>query len=95
MLSTPSTSETTAFVRPMAAGAALPHNEEVNRRASQSIADTLALLNEVFAPQRRMVHAGDVVYQSGECFGNLYVLNSGFFKIVNLAPDGRELVVGL
>ena len=35
------------------------------------------------------------IYQSGERFGNLYVLNSGFFKIVNLAPDGRELVVGL
>ena len=63
--------------------------------ASQSIADTLALLNEVFAPQRRMVHAGDVIYQGGERFGNLYVLNSGFFKIVNLAADGREQVVGL
>ena len=95
MLSTPSTSETTAFVRPQLAAAALTQRDEVNRHASQSIADTLALLNEVFAPQRRMVHAGDVIYQSGERFGNLYVLNSGFFKIVNLAPDGREQVVGL
>ena len=95
MLSTPSKSESTAFVRPMVVATPLPHSEEANRRASQSIADTLALLNEVFAPQRRMVHAGDMVYQSGESFGNLYVLNSGFFKIVNLAPDGRELVVGL
>jgi len=95
MLSTPSTSETAAFVRPLVVTAQATHRDEVNRRASQSIADALALLNEVFAPQRRMVHAGDVIYQSGERFGNLYVLNSGFFKIVNLAPDGRELVVGL
>ena len=70
-------------------------DEEANRRASQTIADNLALLNEVFQPQRRIVHAGDRIYQSGERFGNLYVLNSGLFKIVNLAPDGRELVVGL
>jgi len=70
-------------------------DEDANRRASQSIAESLALLHEAFAPQRRIVHAGDVIYQSGERFGNLYVLNSGFFKIVNLAPDGRELVVGL
>jgi CRP/FNR family transcriptional regulator, anaerobic regulatory protein len=95
MLSTPSTSESTHFVKPLAAPMQTTHRDEANRRASQSIADALALLNEVFAPQRRMVHAGDVIYQSGERFGNLYVLNSGFFKIVNLAPDGRELVVGL
>ena len=47
------------------------------------------------APQRRVVHAGDVIYQAGERFANLYVLNSGFFKIVNLSADGREQVVGL
>ena len=70
-------------------------DEEANRRASQTIADSLAMLNEVFQPQRRIVHADDRIYQSGERFGNLYVLNSGLFKIVNLAPDGRELVVGL
>jgi len=69
--------------------------DEAHRRASQSIAESLSLLHQVFVPQRRIVHAGDLIYQSGERFGNLYVLNSGFFKIVNLAPDGRELVVGL
>ncbi|MCU0921542.1 MAG: Crp/Fnr family transcriptional regulator [Burkholderiaceae bacterium] len=95
MHGTPLTSETTSLVPPLAATPGLMHREETYRRASQSIADTLALLNEVFAPQRRIVHAGDLIYQSGERFGNLYVLNSGFFKIVNLAPDGRELVVGL
>jgi len=68
---------------------------DANQRASQHIADTLKLLHGVFAPQRRMVHAGDVIYQTGERFGNLYVLNSGFFKIINLSLDGREQVVGL
>jgi CRP/FNR family transcriptional regulator len=66
-----------------------------NRCLSKSIADALALLQQLFAPQRRIVHAGDRIYQSGERFGYLYILNSGFAKIVNLAPDGRELVVGL
>lgn len=63
--------------------------------ASRRIGDTLALLNDVLAPQRRIVHAGDVIYQAGERFGNLHILNSGFIKIVNLSRDGREQVVGL
>jgi CRP/FNR family transcriptional regulator len=66
-----------------------------NQRASQHIGDTLKLLNDNLAPQRRVVHAGDVIYQCGERFANLYILNSGFFKIVNLSVDGREQVVGL
>jgi CRP/FNR family transcriptional regulator len=95
MLSSLATNESTLRVPVPSAEPATALRDEANRRASQSIVETLALLNEVFAPQRRMVHAGDLIYQSGERFGNLYVLNSGFFKIVNLAPDGRELVVGL
>ena len=63
--------------------------------SSRHIADTLAMLNEALAPQRRVVHAGDVIYQSGERFGTLWISNSGFFKIVNLTADGREQVVGL
>jgi CRP/FNR family transcriptional regulator, anaerobic regulatory protein len=66
-----------------------------NLRASQHIADTLKLLNAALTPQRHLVHAGEVLYQAGESFGNLYILNSGFFKIVTLSPDGREQVVGL
>ena len=65
------------------------------QRASQSIVETLKLLNDKLAPQRRMVHAGDSVYRAGERFVNLCILNSGFVKIVNLAADGREQVVGL
>jgi CRP/FNR family transcriptional regulator len=66
-----------------------------NQRSSQHIADILKLLSEKLTPQRRVVRAGDVIYQAGEHFGNLYILNSGFFKIVNLSADGREQVVGL
>ena len=56
--------------------------------------DTLEMLNDTLVSQRRVVHAGDVVYRVGERFGCLYVLNSGFVKIVNQSPDGREQVVG-
>lgn len=64
-------------------------------RACEDIAGTLQLLGEVLAPKRSLVHAGDRVYQAGEQFGNLYIVNFGFFKMVNLSPDGREQVVGL
>ncbi|MDZ4359266.1 MAG: Crp/Fnr family transcriptional regulator, partial [Variovorax sp.] len=67
------------------------HKEDAGRRT----AERLRLLAEQLQPQRRMVHTGDVIYQAGERFGNLYILNSGFFKIVNLSADGREQVVGL
>jgi CRP/FNR family transcriptional regulator len=65
-----------------------------DQRARQDIAGTLKLLEDLLEPKRRLVHAGDVVYQSGEQFGNLYIVNTGFFKIVSLSPDGREQVVG-
>jgi CRP/FNR family transcriptional regulator len=64
-------------------------------RASQQIAETLRQLADTLAPQRRVVRAGDVIYQAGERFAHLYVLNSGFFKVVGLSADGREQVVGL
>ncbi|WP_295985432.1 Crp/Fnr family transcriptional regulator [uncultured Variovorax sp.] len=63
--------------------------------ANRGTAETLRLLGEQLRPQRRVVHMGDTIYQAGERFGNLYILNSGFFKIVNLSADGREQVVGL
>jgi CRP/FNR family transcriptional regulator, anaerobic regulatory protein len=76
--------------------AALPGNDVAdNQRASRQMAATLALLNDTLAPLRRVLHAGDALYQAGERFGNLYILNSGFAKIVNLSSDGREQVVGL
>ncbi|QNK71767.1 Crp/Fnr family transcriptional regulator [Variovorax sp. PAMC26660] len=68
---------------------------DAQERAGQHTCDTLRLLAEQLKPLRRVVHTGDVIYQAGERFGNLYILNSGFFKIVNLTADGREQVVGL
>jgi CRP/FNR family transcriptional regulator, anaerobic regulatory protein len=64
-------------------------------RASRRVADNLRLLTERLAPRRRVVHAGDVVFAAGDRFDTLYVLTSGFFKLVNLAADGREQVVSL
>ena len=80
------------------ADAASPKPENpgnADQLASQRMSDALKLLNDALEPQRRMVRAGDVIYQAGERFGNLYILNSGFIKIVNLSSDGREQVVGL
>jgi CRP/FNR family transcriptional regulator len=62
---------------------------------SRKTADTLEMLAAELAPRRRVVRAGEVLYQAGESFGKLYILNSGFFKVVNLSTDGREQVVGL
>src|SRR5690349_10077469 len=63
--------------------------------AAKPITDVLNLLSQLLAPQRRMLHAGDLLYQAGERFGNLYILNSGFCKVITMSPDGREQVVGL
>jgi CRP/FNR family transcriptional regulator, anaerobic regulatory protein len=83
-------------VRPPPIGPWSPRTDAgSNQRASQQIVDTLRLLNDALAPQRRVVHAGDAIYQAGERFGNLHILNSGFVKIVGMSADGREQVVGL
>ncbi len=71
------------------------NDTKADQRASREVADTLKLLVDTLAPQRRVVHAGDILYQAGERFGNLNVMNSGFFKLVTLSPDGREQVVSL
>jgi len=63
--------------------------------ASRHLADCLKLLQERLAPRRRVVHAGDVVYGAGERFAQLYILNAGCFKMINLSADGREQVVSL
>lgn len=62
---------------------------------ARPISDVLNLLSGLLAPQRRLLRAGDVLYQAGERFGNLYILNSGFCKVMTMSPDGREQVVGL
>ena len=57
--------------------------------------DTFRLLPGYLPVARRLVHAGDKVYSAGEPFRHLYVLNSGYFKVVCTTADGREQVVGL
>ena len=69
--------------------------EHLLRAPGEDIAESLQLLTGALAPRRRAVHEGDVVYRVGEAFSNLYVLNSGYCKIVNLSADGREQVVAL
>lgn len=59
------------------------------------IAEMLALVSHRVPLQRRLVHIGETVYDAGGPFVHLYVVNSGFFKIVNTAADGRDQVVGL
>ena len=78
-----------------AAAAASLSDTDATRRNGRQIGATLKLLADALAPQRRVVHAGDVICQAGARFGNLYILNSGFCKIVSLSADGREQVVGL
>lgn len=86
-----------ALADAMAAGsrtrARAPAQDQV--AASRQISDTLSMLREKLDPKRRVVHAGDVIYRAGDHFGNLYILNSGLCKIVNLAADGREQLVSL
>ena len=67
----------------------------VYQLAHQRISAGLKLLEDKLVPQRRVVRAGDVLYQAGERFTHLYIINSGMFKILNLSHDGREQVAGL
>jgi CRP/FNR family transcriptional regulator len=65
------------------------------REERQRIADMLALISEKVPMQRRVAHAGDTIYRSGDTCHQLFLLNSGCCKIVNSAADGRAQVVGL
>ena len=72
-----------------------PRDEEAPQAFSRRIAATLKLLSEKVEIRRRVVHAGDTVYQAGTEFDCLHVVNSGLYKIITLSPDGREQVVAL
>jgi CRP/FNR family transcriptional regulator, anaerobic regulatory protein len=63
--------------------------------SSRPIAEALKLIEAAVPVTRRLLHAGDKVYEVGERFHNLHIVHSGLFKLVNLAADGREQVVGL
>ena len=63
--------------------------------AARQSRETLDLLQRHVPLVRRVVHTGDRLFQAGERITSLHVLNSGFFKVVNTATDGREQVVAL
>lgn len=64
-------------------------------QAARRIADNLKLVHDSVSITRRVMRAGESVYKAGERFECLHIVNSGFFKLVNLSSDGREQVVGL
>lgn len=58
------------------------------------IGSRLRRLREQLDPVRRVVHAGETIFQAGERFTHLHVVNAGLFKLINTSADGREQVVG-
>ncbi|MBT9505096.1 Crp/Fnr family transcriptional regulator [Rhodoferax sp.] len=65
------------------------------RRARSFWRESLTLMEQYVEFGRRKVRTDDQIYQCGETFETLYLISSGLFKIVNLAPDGREQPAGL
>lgn len=57
--------------------------------------ESLTLMEQYLVFGRRKVKINDQIYRCGEPFDTLYLISSGLFKIVNLAPDGREQPAGL
>jgi CRP/FNR family transcriptional regulator len=72
-----------------------PRDDEDFDATGRQIAERLATIAAALPLQRRIVHAGTAIYQAGEHFTHLHVINSGFYKVVNLSRDGREQIVGL
>ncbi len=64
-------------------------------RASSFWRESLTLVEQYLVFGRRKVGVNDPVYRCGEAFDTLYLISSGLFKIVSLAPDGREQPSGL
>jgi CRP/FNR family transcriptional regulator len=63
--------------------------------ASSFWRESLSVMDQYITHGRRMVRADEEIYQCGQNFDTLYLINSGLFKIVNLTPDGREQPAGL
>jgi CRP/FNR family transcriptional regulator, anaerobic regulatory protein len=70
-------------------------NAAIATNECQTWRDNLALVEQLLPFVRRVVHAGDAIYEGGAPFGHLYLINSGQFKTVNFTADGRGQVVGL
>jgi CRP/FNR family transcriptional regulator len=92
----PTSSPTTPPASPVVAAQPVRRDRSgVEEQQSRRIADTLKLLADVLQPQKRIVHAGDVLYRAGDRFDCLHVLNSGLVKVIKFTADGREQVVGI
>jgi len=68
---------------------------DTNTNDCQAWRDNLALVQRLLPFTRRVVHAGDAIYEGGSPFAYLHLINSGQFKTVNFTADGRGQVVGL
>lgn len=86
---------TSSFTRAPTAQKTAAVTVDGSRGAARRIGEAMSLLGGALSPARHLVHEGDTICQAGQRFDCLYVLNSGCAKIVNLAGDGREQVVGL
>lgn len=75
--------------------ASASHALHAHATAPERIAHSLRLVQQFVPIQHRLVRAGDRIYEAGQPFKCLYVLNSGIFKTLNTSQDGREQVVGL
>jgi CRP/FNR family transcriptional regulator len=99
MYATPQTATSLPFASRAVIANAPTLTRPQHRPAAPALRDTttatMQLIEQTLAPQKRLVHAGDVVYRAGDAFDSLYILNSGMTKIVKLTADGREQVVGL
>jgi len=59
------------------------------------ISGMLELLEASVPVHRRVVHAEEHVFQMGQRFGRIFVVNSGCFKLQILSGEGHDQVVGL
>ncbi len=59
------------------------------------IAAGLRLVRDSLPLTRRVLQAGESVYEAGDRFQCLHIVHAGVFKLVNGSSDGREQVVGL
>jgi CRP/FNR family transcriptional regulator len=75
--------------------ASLKTRDDEAAQTMRRVAETLALVTDAVPVQRRLLRPGDSVYQAGQRFTHLYLLNSGFVKVVNLSVDGRDQIVSL
>jgi CRP/FNR family transcriptional regulator, anaerobic regulatory protein len=92
MLATSTPNQTTLFRTDRLAGACSPASTQAT---SRRIGEALSLIEDTMAPQRQLVREGDAICEAGQRFDCLYVLNAGCCKVVTLAGDGREQLVGL